>query len=160
MQILLLKGSNADSLTLRSSTAAAVLKAPRSYMKYICLLILKNLPEGQTYWDSLWRRRCWQVPFSQSLSILLAPVGISHLRAHHGPTKAKTCVIQVEDTPWTSGSGGLTGKKQLERQFLAGYHPQVLQSRLKNTFSLSVKKAYLLVLELQSEGLASGLPRN
>lgn len=75
-------------------------------MKDICLLILKDLPEGQTYLDSLWKRRCWHMPFSQSPSTLLAPVGIPHLLAHHGPTKAKICVVHMEDTPLMSRSSG------------------------------------------------------
>lgn len=49
--------------------------------------------------------------------------------------------------------------KQSERQFLAGYcHQGRAQTADCNTPHLPMKQAFLLVLELQLEGQASGLP--
>lgn len=49
---------------------------------------------------------------------------------------------------------------QLDREFLAGHHPQdtaETERRLKYN-TLDVKKAYLLGIELQPEGQASDFP--
>lgn len=62
---------------------------------------------------------------------------------------------------WPKGIAflGLMGLKQSLRQSLAGFHPISLHRQHTETHSsLPEEKAYILVLELQSEVQASGLP--
>lgn len=122
-------------------------------MKDICLLILKDLPEGQTYLDSLWKRRCWHMPFSQSPSTLLAPAGIPHLCTHHGPTKAKICVVHMGVTPWMSGSRGQwrlhfwSHRSETIAETVFGRLPPPrhnTDNRQKHTLRLSVKRPVYL----------------
>lgn len=57
MENLLLKVLQADSLTLRPSTKAAVWKVPRPHVKETELLILKELPEKKAPDGSLSKNR-------------------------------------------------------------------------------------------------------
>lgn len=138
------------------------------------MLIFKHLPEGPgTSWDFLWKQRSWQEPLLHSSPTLLVQAdmrGHSHLPLPCQSQQVST--VPLKDAPSSTGPGGRVrsgalvlkrphGSATTGQTILAGYHPQsTADSRLKDTLSLPVKKAYLLLLELPPEGQASGLPHS
>ena len=80
----------------------------------------------------------------------------SHARLSCGPLSCQGCSFQTGDRPWPPGHGpgmtgflGLTGLKQLKRQFMVVKHHHDIDSRLKHTLDFLWKELYLLVPELK-----------
>lgn len=150
-------------------------------MKEIHLLILMHLSERQSLLASLWGYRCWWVPFWCCHSTLLALAGLSHsctlqwspkaarhdLAPHYSMPLLKPANTHPYETPLehlalVSKGTLISGPHGIEtiREIILGKLPfpgHSTESRLKHP-QLPVKKTYLLVLKLQTEGQASGLP--
>ena len=96
-------------------------------------------------------------------SVLHKPLG-EHLTPAHQGMQHTQGSVSLECSAMVAKGIVFLGPvylKQLQKQFLAGYHPQgnaQIASRSKHTPRLPVQTAYLLDLELQPERQSSGIP--